>query len=177
MTPPVSSANRVPVLRYADYMTPDADRPSGYQEFCGGCRRKLGGSYNSPLLGRPEYPEDLERKNSLPWGSRPLGWNDDRDYQRWAFCPWCGAEFEAEWWRNQPVQNERAIDHYQAPGSHKGDTHEFVGAIEGHVLGSSDPSYVCWCQPEVTPGLTGCVIRHTVLPMPEPTAVEVVEGD
>lgn len=55
-------------------------------------------------------------------------------------------------------------DHYQNPGTHKGDQHEFRGdgpdCMAGHWLGVSGGDKVCWCDPEIEPGIMGCVIRH-----------------
>ena len=37
---------------------------------------------------------------------------DERPYHHYAFCPWCGAPFEDEWWlrQNTLIENERPVD-------------------------------------------------------------------
>lgn len=161
----MTNSTRVPVLSYHEYMGRDGQTVHGTRVFCGACRRGLGGVYGSAYFGYPEYPEDIEAKNDSPHGLLPLksGRELGLELEYFAFCPWCGAAFEDEWWKNKVVQNERAIDHYQNPGTHKGDTHEFRGdrpdCFVNHYLGVSG-GQVCWCDPEIEPGLMGCVIRH-----------------
>jgi len=119
--------------------------------FCGSCARLIRTPHDFERT-----PADLDDRGSFPLGSC-------HTHLHYAFCPWCGVEFEDDWWRETIVENERAIDHYDQPGTHKGDTHEFRGSgpdcIAGHVLASSDHS-LCWCKPTVEPGILGCRIIH-----------------
>lgn len=147
----------VSVLRYYRYLGPDSDTDYSDEDFCGECFRHLA----SPT-DFPKFPEDLEKDNKELLGSAWHG-RHDRELEFYSFCPWCGVAFEDEWWKNQSVQNERAIDHYKNPGTHRGDTHEFVGGspdcAEGHWLATTGHE-ICWCDPDVEPGLLGCKIRH-----------------
>lgn len=151
-----------PVLRYHEYLGRSNQRYSS-RYFCGACRRGIGGVYGSACYGFPEYPEDLEAKNDSEHGLASSN-SPGRALDYYAFCPWCGVQFAEEWWKDRTIQNERVIDHYQNPGTHKGDTHEFRGAdpecMAGHWLGVSGGDKVCWCDPDVEPGIMGCVIRH-----------------
>lgn len=154
---------KTPVLRYHHYMGRGSQSVYGTRYFCGSCRRCIGGAYGSACYGYPEYPEDIEDKNETPYG---LGsWDHDKsELEYYSFCPWCGVRFVDEWWKDRTVQNERVIDHYQNPGTHKGDTHEFrgdgPGCMANHWLAVSGGDKLCWCEPEVEAGLMGCVIRH-----------------
>lgn len=152
----------VAVLRYARYMGCDSQSIYNHVEFCGACKRKLGGSYDSPLLGRTSDTIDalLQETNNDSFGLRVP--SERVEYEHWQFCPFCGERFDDEWWRNQPVQNERAIDHYRNPGHHKGDEHEFIGGPDcmvNHWLATTGDE-VCWCDPEVEPSILGCTIKH-----------------
>lgn len=145
------------VLAYHQYVG-GADSQTVYttHHYCGSCRRQLASCY-----GFPKYPEELEAENE----QRFVSWEpDERPLDYFSFCPWCGVEFEEEWWKDRTIQNERAIDHYRDPGTHKGDTHEFRGegldCMANHWLAVSGGDQICWCDPEVEPGLMGCVIRH-----------------
>lgn len=153
----------VPVLTYNQYVG-GSESPMVYSKrhFCGACSRGIGGVYGSACYGFPEYPEDLETKNNSTACWMPAKQKEPLEY--YAYCPWCGVSFANEWWRDRTIQNERVIDHYQSPGTHKGDTHEFRGSgpecMAGHWLAVSGGSEVCWCEPEIEPGIMGCVIRH-----------------
>jgi hypothetical protein len=159
----MSTQIRVPVLQYYEYMGRGSQTAHGTRHFCGSCRRGIGGVYGSACYGFPEYPEHIEAKNATPHGFGDLE-AEKGDLEYYRFCPWCGAEFEDEWWKNRVIQNERAIDHYRNPGWHKGDTHEFRGSgpdcMAHHWLGVSGGDKLCWCDPDVEPGVLGCVIRH-----------------
>lgn len=150
----------VPVLQYHKYLNPDSSTVYSTRYFCGSCRRDLSGVYGGACYGYPGTPEDLEAENATTASAR--SWQPhDEPLQYYAFCPWCGVEFADEWWKDRTIQNERVIDHYQNPGTHKGDTHEFAGDyMLNHWLGVSGGDRVCWCDPEVVPGLMGCVILH-----------------
>ena len=141
------------VLHYARYLGSDGNSVYNYQDFCGACRQHLPSPYEFP-----KEPEALEDEGD--WHSFGDG---DRELAYFSYCPWCGVEFNDKWWRGQPIQNERVIDHYENPGTHKGDTHQFCGdgpdCINGHWLGTTGTE-VCWCDPEVIPSLMGCVIKH-----------------
>lgn len=146
------------VLHYVRYLGgPESQTVYSYEDFCGECFHHLDDPFHYP-----KYPEDLEKDNNEQFGNSWHG-RDDRELEHFSFCPWCGAAFEDEWWKDQPIQNERAIDHFQNPGTHKGDTHEFRGSgqncMAGHWLATTG-SEVCWCDPEIDPGIMGCVIRH-----------------
>lgn len=149
--------DRAPVLRYAQYLHPTGSTVYTNHEYCGSCRQHLETPY-----AHSKTPETDEAYNNGERGSFELGRHEDFGYIR--FCPWCGIEFEDEWWKDRTIQNERVIDHYCNPGTHKGDTHEFRGdgpdCYVNHWLGVSGGDRVCWCDPEIEPGLMGCVIRH-----------------
>lgn len=170
----------VPVLAYYEYVGRDSQSVYGTRHFCGNCRKDIGGVYGSACYGFPGFPEDLEAKNERGLGF-DLSRRNDRPLEYYAFCPWCGASFDDEWWRNATIRNERVIDHYRNPGTHKGDTHEFRGSgpdcMNHHWLSVSGGDAICWCDPEVEPGLMGCVIRHQdrsyedyVAALPEPSS-------
>lgn len=168
-----SRSQAVSVLKYYEYLSPEDDRGGRTRYFCGSCRRDIGGVYGSACYGYPKTVEELERRNSIPRDQRtPLYANED-PLEYYTFCPWCGIQFEDGWNRDRTIQNERTIDHYKNPGTHKGDTHEFRSPasegeptwMAGHWLGTTD-SRVCWCEPEIEPGVMGCVIRHRDVPMP-----------
>lgn len=150
-------------LRYARYMGAQSETVYSYEEFCGACLQHLG----SALLAKRYRPDDLMAENETMFGLRAFGrsFDDQAEYCYWQFCPWCGVALGEQWQRNQPLQNERAIDHYRDPGTHAGDTHEFAGdgpdCMTGHMLASSG-SEPCWCKPDIEPGLMGCTIRHHV---------------
>jgi hypothetical protein len=148
-----------PVLHYHEYLGGrDSQTVHGTRQYCGHCRRDIGGIHGGACYGWPGTPDDLEAKNERD--SLLGSWEPNRDpLEHYAFCPWCGVQFEDEWWNHRVIQNERVIDHFRCPGTHKGDTHEFRGSFEGHYLATTDPM-VCWCEPQITPGLMGCVIRH-----------------
>ena len=151
------------VLAYHAYVGADSQTVYGTRYFCGECRRGIGGVYGSACYGYPEYPEDLEAKNERGLTRDRPG----RELEHYSFCPWCGSRFEIDWWRDQTIQNERVIDHYQNPGTHKGDTHEFHGfGMAGHWLAVSGGDTVCWCDPDIEPGIMGCIIRHKDKPPP-----------
>ena len=149
----------VPVLAYHQYMGRDSQTVYTTHHYCGSCRRKLDSPYTFP-----EYPEQLEAANDTPLGLGSWEHDEGRELEYFRYCPWCGVEFEDEWRKDRVIQNERAIDHYQNPGHHKGDQHVFMGedqsCMVGHWLSTTDPSRVCWCDPEVEPGIMGCTIRH-----------------
>lgn len=179
MPPSQSDRVRVPVLVYNKYLGPGSDSVYNQQFFCGSCRQVLQSPYMHPF-----EPDDLEAENNRGLGE-PTIWAHERGgLAYFAFCPWCGVEFEDEWWRDRTIQNERAIDHYRNPGTHKGDTHEFRSPasdgeptwMTGHWLGTTDHR-VCWCEPDVEPGIMGCVIRHRDVPMPPPSEPEGFDGD
>lgn len=161
----------VPVLNFHQYSGGRRSQ-SVYSTryFCGACRKGIGGVYGSACYGFPEYPEDLEAKNESEHGWLPHE-TDKGPLEYYSFCPWCGVQFAEEWWKDRTIQNERIIDHYQNPGHHKGDTHEFRGSgpdcMQGHWLGVSGGDKLCWCEPEVAPGLMGCIIRHQATPFSE----------
>lgn len=135
----------VEVMRYARYLGGNSDGVYNYPEFCGQCRRELG----TALLAKPKFPEDLDTDR----------WHhvtDDREYERWMFCPFCGAAFDDEWWKDQMVRNLRVTDHFKNPGTHCGDEHIFDGFHPGgHWLTGE-----CWCEPIITPSIVACEIRH-----------------
>lgn len=162
-------AMAVPVLVYYEYHGRNDQRGGSRRYFCGECRRGIGGVYGSACYGYPEYPDKLLEKNETDHGFGSWGRDEGSRLEYYAFCPWCGTAFEDEWWKDRTIQNERAIDHYRNPGTHKGDTHEFRGegpnCMTGHWLGVSGGDKVCWCDPEIEPGLMGCVIRHRDVPM------------
>lgn len=145
-----------PVLFYHQYVGGrDSQTVYTTHHYCGACRQHMDSCY-----AFPKYPEQLEAENEADGLDR---WTHERNKQPLEyirFCPWCGVQFEDEWWKARTIQNERAIDHYQNPGTHKGDTHEFTGSVEHHWLSVSGGSRLCWCDPEVEPGIMGCVIRH-----------------
>lgn len=120
--------------------------------FCGSCERLIDTPY-----GFERTPGHLDERGSFPHDQRG-------EFLYYAFCPWCGIAFDDEWWREKVVENERVVDHYDCPGTHKGDTHEFRGSgpdcIAGHWLSVSDGMEICWCKPTVEPGLLGCRIIH-----------------
>lgn len=109
--------------------------------------------------------DEYAREGQPPGRPEILDYGRPKEYRYFAFCPWCGAEFPDNWWsrENTIIENERPIDHYQNPGHHKGDTHEFrgdgPGCMENHYLGTTGDE-LCWCSYEVEPGILGCVIRH-----------------
>lgn len=150
------------VLRYARYMGPGSESVYNYVEFCGACRQKLGGSYDGPLMERPYHPEDLEAEcESAALGRSSWTIGEQVEYEYWSYCPFCGTAFDAEWWRNQPIRNKRIPDHFTNPGTHAGDSHLIEVDDHGqHLLGSTDPTFPCWCEPEITPGPMGCEVRH-----------------
>lgn len=146
------------VLQYYKYLGSDSQSVYHTEYFCGSCRRDLGKPYTFP-----KYPEDLEAENETMMGLTP--WDKSSgELEHYAFCPWCGTELPDEWWKDRTIQNERVIDHYKNPGTHKGDTHEFRGqgleCMENHWLGVTSSDEVCWCDPEIKPGIMGCIIRH-----------------
>lgn len=156
--PSMNSALRVPVLFYHQYLGADSQSVYTTHSFCGSCRQDIGTAYATP-----RYPENLEEENETGRGWHSFDRDDTEPLAYFTCCPWCGVEFEDEWWKDRTIQNERVIDHYQNPGTHKGDTHQFLGdgpdCITGHWLGTTG-SEVCWCDPEIEPGIMGCVIRH-----------------
>jgi hypothetical protein len=169
------------VRAFYEYHGPDDDTPGTTRYFCGHCRLDLGGIYGHNYHGAPTDWQYLLARNDLSWSEQMRsGLGEDRDYRYYAFCPWCGSKFPDEWWKrdNTPVENARVVDHYRNPGWHRGDHHEFVGAIEGHWLGVSGGDKLCWCDPVVTAEIDGCAIRHTAIdyetwramqPEPEPS--------
>jgi hypothetical protein len=161
------SADEVQPLTYASYMGRDSQSVYGKRVFCGKCGLGLGGVYGSGYYGFPKRADDVLAANETSMGFGNLRRNEDRELIYFAFCPWCGVKFVSEWWRDRTIQNERPIDHYQNPGHHKGDTHEFVSAspdpsraMAGHYL-STTGDELCWCGAVAEPSLLGCTIRHT----------------
>lgn len=173
----------VAVLKYYKYVGgPGSQSVYSTRYFCGSCRRGIGGVHGSACYGFPEYPEDLEAENESGRGSIDrISRNSERSLEYFSFCPWCGIAFEDEWSQDRTIQNERAIDHYQNPGTHKGDSHEFRGdgpnCMANHWLSQSGGDRLCWCDPEVEPGIMGCVIRHQDKDYAEVMAVEQAERD
>ena len=123
---------------------------------------KKAAEWKDGKIGVDEYVKSGENLPPDPhWGDR-----DARAYHHYAYCPWCGAQFDDEWWlcSNTIIENERPVDHYSNPGHHKGDTHVFSGTgpdcMNHHYL-STTGDEICWCGAEVVPDLLGCEIRHT----------------
>lgn len=147
------ATERAPVLRYRQYLAPKGTAYYTDNLYCGSCRQHLGAAY--------QHEKTIESDEAHNEGERGAWAIPDEPLNYVRFCPWCGIEFEDEWWRDRTVQNERVVDHYVNPGTHKGDTHEFQGfQPTNHWLAVSGGDRVCWCDPEIEPGLMGCVIRH-----------------
>lgn len=148
------------VLCYRQYLSPRGTSYYSDRYFCGECARELDKPY-----GWPETPADPRLE-----GGRGSWTERTEPLLYWSFCPWCGAALDADWHENKMIRNERLVDHFDCPGTHGGDTHEFRGfSPGGHQLASTDSS-LCWCGPKVEPGPMGCVVRHRDVPRPEPAA-------
>lgn len=150
-----------PVRAFHRYAERASDKALGTVFFCGRCELDLGGIGGHDYYGAPqtisEFLEEMQAELRRSYQELP-----DSRWIYYRFCPWCGLEFPEEW-RNAPVENDRVIDHFRRPGWHRGDTHEFVGTFEQHWLSVSGGDELCWCEPTVTPGIAGCVIRHTAI--------------
>lgn len=147
------------VRTFRQYLTGEGIAHYSDHFFCESCDRLVKETFGSVLT-----PDDLDGRGSFPF-------DGDREYEHISYCPWCGVALEDEWWRETIVENERAIDHYDCPGTHKGDTHEFRGSspdcMARHILVTTDPSFICWCDPTVEPDILGCRIIHNDVPPPE----------
>lgn len=133
---------------------PGSESVFGTRFFCGDCSEELTIPHQ-----HPSTPDDLDVENAGGVSGRR-----DKPVRHFAFCPWCGAHLDDEWWTVDFVENERVTDHYQNPGHHRGDEHVFDGSDPDrlHYFGATDhfDGEVCWCKPEVEPRLLKCVIRH-----------------
>lgn len=135
------------VLVYRQYLSMNGTAHYTDNYFCGTCQRDLGRPFHTERT-----VEDLDERGAFKRnGSAPV--------LHFLCCPWCGARFDPEWWRDKIVQNQRVEDHYASPGTHGGDTHVFLGSPGDHWLTSSDRT-LCWCNPTVEPGLMGCTVTH-----------------
>lgn len=153
------------VRRFAQYLynTNASNSPVfTYVNFCGACSQQIEGNHRvyTPEMLVAEYDTPSPGESSVHNRMR-LG---DAEYVRFKLCPYCGAEFDDEWWVRPMLENARVIDHFQKPGWHAGDQHEFrgdgPGCIEHHYLSVSGGSELCWCDPIATPSIDGCTIVH-----------------
>jgi hypothetical protein len=206
------TTERTAVLSYYRYV-PWSQNPHGTHHFCGACEQSIsggsvhGGNAYFSATWKPadllaaideeaqQHATSMERAARLHAGAITM---DDymargafspeaqREYRHIEFCPWCGAQFEDEWWKRENVliRNERTIDHFKNPGWHPGDSHEFRSdspdmnaAAANHWLGVSGGDKLCWCDPEVEPGPMGCVIRHRNVDYHDYLAAEQAKDD
>jgi hypothetical protein len=144
------------VLRYAEYTSEDRNsRVYCYSDFCGKCLLEL----PKPAAGSPGTPDQITPSLKLSFDGL-----ERNEFRFFAFCPWCGCEFASEWWKGQALLNKRTPDHFLDPGTHAGDVNEFAGfTSENHWLSTSDGS-PCWCRPDITAHVDGCVISHRNVP-------------